>query len=246
MQIASQAQKVDNAEKKPKLKKIKQLYPKQVINKVRKIYEFDGQFLASFGKPEYHSKWFITGPPYSGKSSFVFMLCNYLIQFGKVDYNNHEEAGGDADTVAEKLKDLNLNESKELRFFKAQIESDEYETFSDRLAKRNSAPIAVLDSLQHAQMDKRQFIEFTDRFSNSKKAKMLIFISHWIKNDFVKFVKHDFDIKIEIISFVAHVLSRCREAKNIPFIIWEEGAKKYWGKNYKKVIDGKYWPGIKR
>jgi hypothetical protein len=44
--------------------------------------------------------------------------------------------------------------------------------------------------------------------------------------------------------FIAYVESRYGGGK--PFLIWEEGAKKYWRKKYKDVIEGKYWPGKKK
>ena len=193
-------------------------------------------------------KWFITGPPYSGKSSLVFELCNELTTFGKVDYNNHEEAGGDADTVARKLREKGLaDKDGKIQLYKAPIESDEYETWNEILSKKQSAPFGVLDSLQHAGLTtKRQFLGLVDKFCTPKRGKSLIFISHFEKNEFTKFVKHDCDIKVEVIGFVANVESRATDAQNKPFVIWEQKAKEYWGKNYKKVISGAYWPGRKR
>ena len=224
-----------------KKKRIRQLTPKQIVEKQRYIHEFSGCFLESFGKPEKHCKWFITGPSYSGKSSFVFQLCEYLTEFGKIDYNNHEEAGGDSDTVAVKLRNAGLTDSKKVRFYKADIESEEYETFLERLMKRGSADFAILDSMQHAGLNKRTYLELTTQLCTPRKKKNLIFISHWIKNDFTKFVKHDCDVKIEVKGFVAKVESRCTDALNKPFLIWEEGAKRFWGKKYKQVLQGKFW-----
>jgi hypothetical protein len=229
---------------KKRKKRIKIMTPTQVVNKQRVIYDFKGKFLQSFGKPERHAKWFITGPPYSGKSSFLFEICNMLTEFGKVDYNNHEEAGGDSQTVAMKLEQSGATDNINLRLYKAPIESDELETFSERLSKRNSADFAILDSIQHAQLTKKLYISLTDKFCNSKRGKSMLFISHWAKNDFTLFVKHDCDIKIEVIGFVARIESRYGGG-NV-FVIWEKGAKNYWGKNYSKVIAGKYWPGKKK
>lgn len=237
--------KVDPGKTGVKKKKIRVLSPSQIINKERIIYEFDGKFQASFGKPERHAKWFITGPSFSGKSSFLFELCNYLTRFGTVDYNNHEEAGGDSQTVASKLLFNNMQDKDgAIRYYKAPLVSDEYETWTERLCKKKSCDFAVLDSMQHAEMDKHLYLRITERFSNSRRGKSLLFISHWVKNDFTKFVKHDCDIKIEVIGFVAYVESRF--GGNKPFVIWEKGARDYWRKNYNKVITGQYWPGKKK
>lgn len=234
-----------SAEIPAKKKKIKVLRPSQILKKERDIFEFDGSFLESFGRPEKHAKWFVTGPSYSGKSSFLFELCNYLTKFGTVDYNNHEEAGGDSETVAQKIIMSGMSDKDgKVRLYKAPVESEEYETFFERLNKRKSADFAVLDSMQHAELNKKQYLHLTDALCNPKKGKSILFISHFVKNDFTLFVKHDCDIKIEVIGFVAHVQSRY--GGNKPYIIWPEGAKRYWGKNYTKVVAGNYWPGKKK
>lgn len=233
---------------KHKKKKIRALSPSQIVKKKRTIYPFEGRWKDSFGCPEKHAKWFITGPSYSGKSSFIIqLLSSCLTQFGVVDYNNFEEAGGDSQTVVEKIMQAGINDKEKdglIRFFKAPIVSETHETLEDRLLKRKAAAFAVIDSLQHAEMNKKQYIEITDNLCNPKKGKSLLFISHWIKNDLTKFIKHDCDVKIEVIGFVANVQSRY--GGNKPFIIWEDGARKYWGKKYQSIIQGKYWPGMKK
>jgi hypothetical protein len=233
------------AEKPPKKKKIKVLRPSQIVSKERNIYPFEGVYQNSFGRPERHAKWFITGPSFAGKSSLIFNLCNYLTQFGIVDYNNHEEAGGDSETVAHKIIQSGMQDKDgKVRLYKAPIESNEYETFGERLMKKKSADFAVLDSIQHAELSKKQYLHLTDLLCHPKKGKSFLFISHWVKNDFTKFVKHDCDIKIEVMGFVASVESRYGGSK--PFLIWEDGAKKYWRRKYKEVTEGKYWPGKKK
>jgi hypothetical protein len=94
-------------------------------------------------------------------------------------------------------------------------------------------------------MNKQAYIEFTDALCNPKKRRSMLFICHWKKSDPLNvFIKHDCDIKIEVIGFVAHVESRY--GGNKPFVIWEQGAKKYWAKKYNQVINGNYWPGQKK
>lgn len=228
-----------------KKKKIRVLRPSQIVNKERNIIPFDGKFKESFGLPEKHARWFITGPSFSGKSSFIFEVCNYLSTFGIVDYNNHEEAGGDSDTVAKKIIQSGMvDKDGKVRLYKAPITSESHETFFERINRKQSADFAVLDSIQHAQLNKVDYLHMTNILSNPRRGKSFLFISHWVKNDYTKFIKHDCDIKIEVIGFVAHVDSRYGGGK--PFIIWEQGAKDYWGKKYKEVMQGKYWPGKKK
>jgi hypothetical protein len=241
----SKTQPVVSPENRHKKKRIRVLQPSQIIQKERTIYPFEGRFLASFGQPERHAKWFITGPSFAGKSSLIFELCNYLTNFGVVDYNNHEEAGGDSQTVAAKIIQTGMKDKDgQVRLYKAPIVSNEFETFLERLKRRKSADFAVLDSVQHAELSKKDYLHLTDTLCNPKRGKSILFISHWVKNDFTKFIKHDCDIKIEVMGFVAYVESRYGGGK--PFIIWEQGAKNYWRRKYKDVVNGKYWPGKKK
>jgi predicted ATP-dependent serine protease len=228
-------------------KKTKILTPSQIIKKKRDYVELSGAIGASIGKIELGSKIFITGRSYSGKSSFITKVCALMSEHTRVDYNNHEEKGGDAATVIEKMRFAGIDNSfdKKIRFYKAPIESDIEETFGDILSRKNSAGFAVLDSLQHAGVNKKQYINFTSKFCNTRRKKIVAFISHWQKNDFVLHVKHDCDIKLEVMHYVVYVESRMSGATNKPIVLWEDGAKKAWGKKYKQVIEGKYWPGKK-
>ncbi len=220
-------------------KRIKALSPAQVFNKQRVVYAFEGKFKESFGNPERIARWYITGPPFSGKSSFCFQLCKYLSTFGTVAYNNYEE--GDSQTVADKIQEHGLMERE--AHFKL-IPGEPVPDFQKRMTRRQSAAFAVTDSVQHAGMDKKTYVAFSNALSNNRRGKSLIFICHWVKNDLTKFIKHDCGIKIEVLGFVAHVESRY--GGNKPFIIWEQGAKNYWGKKYNSVIAGRYWPGQKK
>ena len=222
-----------------KKKRIVALKPSQVINKKRIVYEFEGKWLASFGRPEWVAKWFITGPPYSGKSSLLFELSAMLCELGKLDYVSYEE--GNTQTVADKIKKHGLD-GHEANF--RLLPKVELEDFKNRLLGKRSAVFAVIDSVQHAQINKKQYSMFTNAVCNPRRGKSLLFVCHGSKTDLNLFIKHDCDIKIEVIGFVAHVESRF--GGNKPFVIWEEKAKEYWGKKYKQVIEGKYWPGQKK
>ncbi len=228
-----------NEQMPPKKAKIRALRPSQVVNKKRTIYDFDGPFLETMGRPEKIAKIFITGPSYSGKSSFTFQLCKYLTRFGSVDYNNFEE--GDSQTVAEKIQEHGLLDAEKVFRLLPKVSIPE---FHERLLRRKSAAFAVIDSVQHAELNKHEYIKLVDSLCVPRRGKCIIFINHWVKNDLTKFIKHDCDIKIEVVGFVANVLSRYGGNKR--FVIWEKGAKAYWQKKYNSVVQGKYWPGEKK
>lgn len=221
-----------------KKKRIVALKPSQVINKKRIVYDFQGKFKESFGTPEWVAKWFVTGPSFSGKSTFLFELAAYMCQFGKLDYVSYEE--GNTQTVADKITQHGLDgRESEFRL----LPSVSIDDFKGRLMGKRSAVFAVIDSVQHGQMGKKQYLDFTKSVCNPRRGKSIVFVNHFVKNDLTLFIKHDADIKIEVIGFVARVQSRY--GGNKPFIIWEQGAKDYWKKKYKSVIEGKYWPGQK-
>lgn len=240
--------KVISSEKPHKKKKIKVLRPSQIIKKERRFIELSGPIGQSIGKLEVGTKIFITGRSFSGKSTFITQLCAEVSKYVNIDYNTHEEKGGDASTIKEKMKYAGINEQHDaaIRYYQAPLHSDTQETFTEILSKKRSAGFAVLDSIQHAGMGKKEYIEFTNRFCNPRRGKIVAFISHWQKNDFVLHVKHDCDVKLEAMNYVVYVESRMEGASNKPIIIWEEGARKAWGKNYQKVIKGQYWPGKKK
>lgn len=234
---------------KAKRKAIIALKPNQVVDKKRIVYDFEGRFLESFGKPENFAKWFIKGPSYSGKSTLLFILARYLSDFGLVDYNSLEE--GNSLTIVQKIQEWGLLEKPDGFRLLPKISIPDW---TERLSRKRSAKFCICDSLQHANLTKSGYEAFVNQFANPRRGKSMLFICHWVNNDFVKFVKHDCDIKIEVIGYVAHIESRFagkylmpdgteKKFGNKPFIIWEEEAKKYWGKKYKSVIEGKYWPG---
>jgi hypothetical protein len=231
--------------KKALKKRTKMLKPSQIITKTREWIDLGGELGNSIGLVELGTKIFITGKSYSGKSSLLVKLCAAVAPHMKVDYNSLEEKGGDASTMIQKLIHAGVDHKfdDKIRFYKAPLVSEHEETFADILNKKNSAGFAVLDSIQHAGMNKRLYIDFSDRFCNAKRKKIIAFVSHWRKNDFVDHVRHDCDVKLEAMNYVVYVESRLPNATNKPIVIYEEGAKRTWGKNYKKVIEGKYWPG---
>lgn len=235
-------------EKPYKKRRTKMLRPSQIINKKREFIDIGGDIGASIGKVEKGTKIFITGPSFSGKSSFISKLCRLFADHMLVDYNNHEEKGGDAGTVKNKMAHAGIDETfdKRIRFYKAPITSDTEESFEDILKKKKSAGFVVLDSVQHAELDRSQYIHLTDKFCNPKRGKIMAFICHWVKNDYMKFIRHDCDVKLEVMHYVVYVESRLEGSSNKPIIIWEEGARKGWGKNFTAVKNGKYWPGKKK
>jgi hypothetical protein len=218
---------------------MKALTARQVIEKKRVIYEFTERYAESFGSPEKNAIWMIFGKSGNGKTHFVLLLCKYLAEnFGSVAYNSLEE--GDKKSFAIALEHVGMIDVHRFNL----IPSIPMNEFVDRLAKRHQSNFAVIDSIQYSGITYHDHAAIKKRLKN----KSLIYISHGNGNNpdgkTADKVRYDADIKVHVIGFIASV--RSRYGGNKPFIIWEEGAKKYWGKKYPSVIAGKYWPGDKK
>lgn len=217
------------------------LTAKQVIDKKRKVYEFDGRYLDSFGKPEQNAVWMIWGKSGNGKTHFVLNLVKYMAQqFGTVDYISLEE--GDKQSFAIALQHVDMHDVQRFRLFPP-CNKDE---IIGRIKRKKGAQFVVVDSIQYSGLT---YIEHHHiKQDRAAKRKQIIYVSHGNGNNpdgkTADKVRYDADVKVHIIGFVAHI--RSRYGGNKPFIIWEEGARKYWGKKYNSVIAGKYWPGDKK
>jgi predicted ATP-dependent serine protease len=212
---------------------------KQVINKKRKVFEFEGDFLESFGKPEQNAVWFIWGQSGNGKTRFLLQVCKYLTHFGKVDYNSLEE--GACESIAKALRETNMEEVEgKFRL----LDVMPFPEFVTRLSGKKQADFGVVDSVQYAGFDYEEYKKTKEQL----KKKSLLFISHATgnnpKGNTADAIRYDSSIKVHVVGYVAKVVSRY--GGNKPFIIWEEGAKRYWGKRFTAVKEGRYWPGQKK
>lgn len=212
---------------------------KQVINKKRVVYDFDGEFLESFGKPERNAVWCVWGQSGNGKTRFLLEVCKYLARFGKVDYNSLEEGHGES--IAKALRETKMEEVEgKFRL----LDVMPFDDFVERLSGKKQADFGVIDSVQYAGFDYDRYKEVKQQL----KKKSLLFISHATGNNpkgaTADSIRYDASIKVHVVGYVAKVISRY--GGNKPFIIWEEGAKKYWGKKFIHVKEGRYWVGMKK
>lgn len=189
----------------------------------RKFIEmpFEDVFKASFGVPERSGVWLIWGNSGNGKTRFSMQLAKYLTQFGKVAYNTLEE--GARKSMQRAVIDTNMREVAR-RFII--LNREPIEELKERLRKRKSPDIIIIDSYQYTGLTKREYIELKEEFGN----KLFIFISHaegkHPEGRSAKFVRYDADIKIRVEGYKAIPVSRYGGGE--PFTIWKEGAAEYW------------------
>jgi hypothetical protein len=192
----------------------------ELMNKKFRLLPFEGEWLKSFGEPELSGSWLIWGQSGSGKTYLALQLCKYLAQWTRVVYNSLEEGYGP--TMQKKLKELDMTNLRR----KLILLREPLDDFTERLKKKKSPGVAIIDSLQYAGINYRDYIDLKENFPN----KLLIFLSHAEgrepKGNTARSVRYDADVKIYCEGFRAFISSRYGGGES--FTIWDDGAKNYW------------------
>lgn len=190
---------------------------KEVLKQKKRTFAFKGVWKEAFGEPERTGVWFIWGNSGNGKSSFVMQLCKQLCEFDRVAYDSLEE--GDSLTMQNTLVRYGMSDVNKSFYL---LNGENMRELSDRLVKRKSVNIVVIDSFQYT------------RFKEAHKDKLLIFISHAAgrapRGSAAQSVMYDATLKIWVEGFKAFSKGRFIGDKG-EFTIWDDGAKKYWGDN---------------
>ena len=196
---------------------------KEVLNKKRQTFPFDGKWADAFGQPERTGVWFIWGRSGNGKTSFVMQLIAELCKYDRVAFDSMEE--GDSLSMRQKLVRHGLSKVGS-RFHL--LNAEPMDELKERLARRKSYNIIVIDSFQYTQMSYRDYIQFKEQ----NKDKLIIFISHakgsLPRGTSAEGVMYDATLKIWVEGFKAFSKGRFIGPTG-EFTIWEEGAARYWG-----------------
>ena len=197
--------------------------------------DFDGPFLASFGRPELRGVWLIWGDGGSGKTTFTLQLCKYLAGFRRVAYDSLEQ--GLSLSLQKAWERVGMAEAGSNIIL---LNKEDLPELRARLRKRKSPEIIVIDSLQY--LDKfymKQFKDLKAEFPD----KLFVFISQADKAGkdpdgyIAKKIRYDADIKIKVEGFKAFVTTRYEDRDKgeggEDFIIWEQGANDYWAEQIK-------------
>jgi hypothetical protein len=207
---------------------------KQLLQKKYKyLIGLPEQITHSFGNLTVNFIMIVWGPSGNGKSSFLMQFIIAIMPYGKILYVALEE-GFEATTQMNALRQLNSEEhSGKIEFADHEMT---YMELVQKLSKKKSPRFIVIDSLQYWNISYEMYKALKEKFKN----KSFIFISHAAgkipDGKVADKIRYDAGIKAHIEGFVAKVTSRY--GGNNPYVIWEDGAKRYWGKNYKKTIAG--------
>jgi hypothetical protein len=190
--------------------------------------DFEGAFLASFGRPELRGVWIVYGGSGSGKTTFVMQMCKYLTCFRRVAYNSLEQGLSlslqrvwervGMEEAGSRIILLNKESTKDLRI---------------RLLKKKSPEVIVIDSVQHwFGFRTNDYMNLRDDFVD----KLFIFISHerggLPAGNLAQRIRYDSDIKMRVEGYKAFVTTRYevpeRGEGGADFVVWEQGAQDYW------------------
>lgn len=201
---------------------------KNVLSAQFDVADFDGPFLASFGRPELRGAWLIYGSSGSGKTSFILQLCKYLCRFRRVAYDSLEQ--GLSLSMQKAWERAGLEEAGARIVL---LNKERMSDLKERLRKRKSPEVVVIDSVQYLIGWKwSDYAKLKEEFPD----KLFIFISQEKsgepRGNLAVSIRYDAEIKIRVEGFKAFVNTRYEDpvtgAGGADFIIWEEGAKAYW------------------
>lgn len=175
----------------------------------------------------------IWGHSGNGKSEAAMTLAYELAQYGKVLYVAAEEGYGAS--IQQRIRRCNMADLKS-RFI---VTLDTFDELMERLGKREKPKAVFIDSPQALRLKKSEF----DRIRQEYGSRMLIvFVSQTDgkepKGKTAQEIKFYADIKIFVSGFKAFSHGRFY-GETGEKVIWEEGARRAYGRDKKEVEDGK-------
>jgi len=206
---------------------------KQLLQKRYVLLEgLDSKFKESFGEMIDAFVMIVWGMSGQGKSNFLMQFLREMMKYGCVLYVSLEEGHG-ASMQALVVRQLN----EELHNGKISFADHEmtFDKLMIKLKKKKSPKFIVIDSLQYWNITYEQYKEMKEAFPK----KSFLFISHAKgkipDGKVADKIRYDAGIKVFIEKYIAFIVSRYGGNKN--YVIWEEGARKKWGKEYKKHVN---------
>ena len=167
--------------------------------------DFDGEWLASIGRPERTGSWLIWGKSANGKTRFALQLARYLCNFCRVAYDSLEE--GLSLTMQRAIAEVGFSDGKAKRNFSL-LDKEPIDELAERLRKEKAPKIVIIDSLQYTGMTYTAYKALRDE----NPGKLLIFISHADgaepKGNVANSVKFDANVKIYVEGYRAMPQSR--------------------------------------
>ena len=189
-----------------------------LIDYTPKTLGFTGRWLDAMGDPEPYGSWIIWGASGNGKTRFAVQLVKYLMSFEglRIAYNGLEE--GMSETYRRAIIDTGLQMEKQGRY--VFWDGFNYEDMMERLKRKRSPNVVVIDSLQYLNITYDQYKGLVRKYPK----KLFIWISHESgtepKGGTAQSIKYNSNIKIRVHNYYATIISRYK-GKEV-FDIWPE------------------------
>lgn len=196
----------------------------ELINRKYDEVRLPGRMSGLIGNPDISGNWIIWGSSGNGKTSFVLQLLKAFAQAGyKCIYNSLEEADGKTLQQAAIREGMDQVTDKILA-----LKRESLDELKERLNKRKSARIIVIDSLQYTGISYSLYKALKEEFTH----KLFIWVSHADGREpagrTARTIRYDCDVKIRIEGFIAYATSRYGGGN--PYIISEDKALEFNGK----------------
>jgi hypothetical protein len=195
----------------------------QILNSKFEEIPFEGVWKELFGTPELSGCWIIWGESSNGKTAFALQLAKYLCQYTRVVFNSIEEG------ISKGLRDAIRRES----MIEAQgrfliLDKDSIESLEERLLRRKSPGVVIIDSIQYTGLNKITAKELVDRHP----SKLFIFTSHasgkYPEGRTANAIRYHANVKIRVEGFRAFIQSRYGGDLSKYYEIYKDGADRYW------------------
>lgn len=188
---------------------------------------FDGEWLASIGRPELRGSWLVFGQSGSGKTTFALQLARYLSRFCKVAYDPLEQ--GLSLSFQSAWVRTGMEEAGNAVMV---LDKEPVAQLRQRLSRRRSPQVVIIDSLTAMPgFTRKDYLSLVDGFPR----KLFVFLAHERKGlpdpAIAETVRRLSEVKIYVEGFRAHVTTRyaCPERGEgvSDYIIWRQGAEEY-------------------
>ncbi len=188
---------------------------------------FDGEWLASIGRPELRGSWLVFGQSGSGKTTFALQLARYLSRFCKVAYDTLEQ--GLSLSFQSAWVRTGMEEAGNAVMV---LDKEPVAQLRQRLSRRRSPQVVIIDSLTAMPgFTRKDYLSLVDGFPR----KLFVFLAHERKGlpdpAIAETVRRLSEVKIYVEGFRAHVTTRyaCPERGEgvSDYVIWKQGAEEY-------------------
>lgn len=192
----------------------------QLLSTKPRVMAFTGAWQSLMGNPERTGAWIVWGRSGNGKTRFALQLGKYLTHFGRVAYNSLEEGASVA--MRKAFIETGMQDASRKLVL---LDKEPIEDLKERLRRRKSPDIIIIDSLQYTAMTYQQYKELCMGF----RQKLFVFVSHAEGREpagrVAKSIRFDANVKIFVEGYKAYAVSRYGGGQ--PYTIWEHGASQY-------------------